>query len=182
MQKIKGELYGLCNITSCQSDKNVVWFNHSTEKYYCADCAKRLNEDPYNKKDALRLFGHNLCTHVDELHITNLIQPIEEYCGAIPLQSYSASLADLESLKLEQESYIKLDDSVFNNSQPSMKFQILANEYLELNKMMGGTSYRNPIPLDQHPILKEDIYVSDKLRHIPKGLSKKQKAKKNGRK
>ncbi len=59
---MKGEKNGNCNITSCQSTENVEWFNHSTRKYYCENCAIRLNNDPYNFKDAQRLFGHNLLT------------------------------------------------------------------------------------------------------------------------
>jgi hypothetical protein len=33
-------------------------------KYYCASCAKRLNNDIFNKPAALDMFGHDLCTVV----------------------------------------------------------------------------------------------------------------------
>jgi hypothetical protein len=39
----KGELNGKCN-TSCQKP-NSTWYNHSTQKYYCALVQKRLNND-----------------------------------------------------------------------------------------------------------------------------------------
>jgi hypothetical protein len=38
------------------------WYNHSTRKYYCAGCAWELNEDRFNKADAARIWGHDLCT------------------------------------------------------------------------------------------------------------------------
>jgi len=65
MDNQKGERNGLCNITSCQSPDNVVWLNHSNEKYYCFHCAQKLNDDPYNHADALKLYGHQLCTLED---------------------------------------------------------------------------------------------------------------------
>lgn len=56
----KGELGGECNRSACDKS-NAVFFNHSTEKYYCPKCARTINE--YNKKDAMELYGHNLCTY-----------------------------------------------------------------------------------------------------------------------
>jgi hypothetical protein len=58
----KGELNGKCNITSCQKPNSATWYNHSTQKYYCVSCAKRLNNDVFNKPAALDMFGHDLCT------------------------------------------------------------------------------------------------------------------------
>lgn len=58
----KGEFKGSCNMTACQKPDSAVYFNHSTRKYYCSACAKRLNNDPFNKEDALRMWGHDLCT------------------------------------------------------------------------------------------------------------------------
>lgn len=60
----KGAFKGKCNITSCQKPNSATWYNHSTRKYYCESCAKRLNDDEFNKRDAMRLFGHDLCTEV----------------------------------------------------------------------------------------------------------------------
>ena len=76
MEKVKGELNGKCNITRCQSEENVTWYNHSTRKYYCESCAKRLNNDEFNKRDAMRLFGHDLCTQVVEFKARPEIEPI----------------------------------------------------------------------------------------------------------
>lgn len=59
---MKGNYNEECNITSCQKPNSAVWFNHSTRKYYCESCAKRLNNDYFNKIDAQRMFGHDLCT------------------------------------------------------------------------------------------------------------------------
>ncbi len=62
--KTKGEFNGLCNLTRCKSGKPATWYNHSTRLYYCTGCAKELNEDVFNKKDALRIYGHALCTEL----------------------------------------------------------------------------------------------------------------------
>lgn len=58
--KVKGDFNGLCNRTACQSPIEVEWYNHSTQKYYCTECAHLLNK--VNHGDAQRLFNHNLCT------------------------------------------------------------------------------------------------------------------------
>jgi hypothetical protein len=59
---MKGIKNGNCNRTACQSPKNVEWYNHSTRKYYCSKCANILNNDRFNKADAQRIWGHDLCT------------------------------------------------------------------------------------------------------------------------
>lgn len=59
---MKGEYNQECNITSCQKPNSAVWYNHSTRKYYCSSCARRLNTDVFNKRDAMQMFGHELCT------------------------------------------------------------------------------------------------------------------------
>ena len=61
----KGELNGKCNITRCQKPNSATWYNHSTRKHYCTSCANRLNNDEFNKRDAMRMFGHDLCTKVE---------------------------------------------------------------------------------------------------------------------
>ena len=55
----KGEHKGVCNRKACDNP-SAVYFNHSTRKYYCLSCAIRINDA--NRSDALRLFGHDLCT------------------------------------------------------------------------------------------------------------------------
>lgn len=57
----KGEYAGSCNRRACQKP-GATWFNHSTRRYYCANCAWELNNDPFNKRDAQELYGHDLCT------------------------------------------------------------------------------------------------------------------------
>ena len=58
----KGEFGGSCNITRCQRPNSATWYNHSTRKYYCRPCAHTLNYDQFNRKDALEVWGHLLCT------------------------------------------------------------------------------------------------------------------------
>lgn len=57
----KGDYKDICNITRCDNE-NAEYFNHSTRRYYCKSCAFNLNNDPYNNRDAMRLFGHDLLT------------------------------------------------------------------------------------------------------------------------
>jgi len=56
----KGAFGGICNLSRCTSGLAATWYNFGNRNYYCKDCAKELNSDPYNKRDALRLFGHEL--------------------------------------------------------------------------------------------------------------------------
>jgi len=55
-----GERGGTCNRTGCRTP-GATWFNHGTSRWYCATCARLINEahveDPVVKK-----LGHPLCT------------------------------------------------------------------------------------------------------------------------
>lgn len=42
--KIKGERNGLCNRTACQTPDDVIFFNKGTDKYYCPECAFKINQ------------------------------------------------------------------------------------------------------------------------------------------
>ncbi len=57
----KGEYDGACNRTTCQSEYNVIFYNHSTQKYYCPACAHKINEV---NPEAHSMYGHELCTIV----------------------------------------------------------------------------------------------------------------------
>lgn len=61
--ELKGKYGGNCNRTACQKP-GAVWYNHSTREHYCSSCASTLNE--VNRADAMRMFGHDLCTIVEE--------------------------------------------------------------------------------------------------------------------
>jgi hypothetical protein len=56
---MKGDYKDTGNISRCDNT-DAEWYNHSTKRYYCKSCAMRLNSDPFNYRDAQRLFGHNL--------------------------------------------------------------------------------------------------------------------------
>lgn len=67
LHPLKGQKGGACNRTACQMPADqcpdgVRWFNHSTRKYYCRQCAWDLNDDAFNKRDAQQIWGHDLCT------------------------------------------------------------------------------------------------------------------------
>ena len=66
MAKIKGEKHGLCNVTNCQGEDDVTWYNYATEAYYCRRCAMRLNEDPHNVAYALANNKPPLCAQDEE--------------------------------------------------------------------------------------------------------------------
>ncbi len=59
---MKGNYGEECNITACQRPNSATWYNHFNHQYYCADCAHRLNNDEFNKRDSQRLLGHEMCT------------------------------------------------------------------------------------------------------------------------
>lgn len=75
---MKGVYNQECNITSCQKPNSAVWFNHSTRKYYCSSCARRLNEDVFNARDAKEMFGHSLCTLEDKERGLTITESIEQ--------------------------------------------------------------------------------------------------------
>lgn len=58
---MKGRQNGTCNMSSCTTNRPATWLNYGNNLYYCPSCAKRLNKDPLNIRDAMELFGHNLC-------------------------------------------------------------------------------------------------------------------------
>lgn len=64
----KGQYMHECNRTACDN-KHASYYNHSTEKYYCKSCAMTINL--HNKADAMRLYGHDLCTPFTQEHSIN---------------------------------------------------------------------------------------------------------------
>lgn len=80
---LKGKKHGNCNRTACQKENSAVWYNHGTSKWYCEECAKWLNEDRFNKADAMSMFGHDLCTHMDDHTGSLLTHRMLEQSGGI---------------------------------------------------------------------------------------------------
>ena len=64
---IKGAYMGVCNLSSCKSGQPASWYNYGSLNYYCPGCAKRLSNDPVNKRDAFNSFGHDLCLEGPEI-------------------------------------------------------------------------------------------------------------------
>lgn len=62
---LKGVLNGMCNRTQCL-ETPATWYNHSTRKHYCEACAHLLNTDTFNQRDAMKMYGHTLCTLVED--------------------------------------------------------------------------------------------------------------------
>lgn len=71
-----GQYLGTCNMSSCETDNVADWYNHGSQVYYCKGCAKRLNYDEFNKRDAARLLGHDLCTEGE--HVIDENEPQAE--------------------------------------------------------------------------------------------------------
>jgi hypothetical protein len=64
----KGEYKGSCNRRDCLAP-NAIYYNLSTRKHYCVECAVLLND--VNKADAQEMFGGPLCvdvTHPEHPH------------------------------------------------------------------------------------------------------------------
>ena len=58
---MKGDYRQECNRTAC-NNKDAIYYNYSTNKYYCEKCAIMINE--VNYKDTMRIYGHELCTKI----------------------------------------------------------------------------------------------------------------------
>ena len=85
----KGEYGGSCNITRCQRPNSATWFNHSTRKYYCPSCARTLNFDHFNRKDAMEMWGHFLCTEGEV--IEGDYQTIHDHYRKLHEEKYNAT-------------------------------------------------------------------------------------------
>ena len=46
----KGLEGGACNRESCQAEP-ALHFNHGSDRWYCADCARDIGDDSFNKRD-----------------------------------------------------------------------------------------------------------------------------------
>jgi hypothetical protein len=57
----KGKFGGSCNRAECQ-ESNALWFNHSTQAYYCEHCARQLND--LHRENAAELYNGPLCLKV----------------------------------------------------------------------------------------------------------------------
>lgn len=75
----RGVFGGSCNITHCQRPNSATWFNHSTRKYYCPSCARTLNFDHFNRKDAMEMWGHFLCTEGERIEAASYAEIHEHY-------------------------------------------------------------------------------------------------------
>lgn len=53
-------------MSSCTTGEPATWYNHGSRAHYCPACASRLNHDEVNAREAERLFGHTLCTEVEQ--------------------------------------------------------------------------------------------------------------------
>lgn len=61
---LKGKKNGACNRSACQSEHHVVFYNQSTMAYYCAACAKKINDA--NQYDFGGNFVGDLCINKSE--------------------------------------------------------------------------------------------------------------------
>lgn len=61
MENQKGEYKGLCNRSACLKP-GALYFNHSTRKYYCSQCAILINEA---NPESFKMYGRALCVKDD---------------------------------------------------------------------------------------------------------------------
>lgn len=57
MSKV-GEYDGTCNRQSSCNNSHATWFNNSTRKYYCRECAYLINQA---NPEWLREYGEKIC-------------------------------------------------------------------------------------------------------------------------
>ncbi len=60
----KGKKGGKCNVTACQKP-GANYYNKSTQKYYCADCAEEINWIG-GRRDTMELYGVPLLCEIEE--------------------------------------------------------------------------------------------------------------------
>jgi hypothetical protein len=67
----KGIKGGSCNVTACQRPNSAVYFNKSTKRYYCAECAHHINW-PGGRADTMALYGTPLLCELDEVPVKTI--------------------------------------------------------------------------------------------------------------
>ena len=83
---MKGDYNCECNRTACSND-DAIYYNKSTEKYYCEECAYVLNE--HNRKDAIEMFGSDLCVkHDDNVYVDEIDKIINHFSTIRPNDIY----------------------------------------------------------------------------------------------
>lgn len=87
----KGDKGGSCNVTACQRPNSAFYFNKSTRRYYCAECAEKINW-PGGRADTMALYGTPLLCELDdepsssfEIEAIEFPEP-EAYCEPLPPQ------------------------------------------------------------------------------------------------
>lgn len=60
---MKGNKNEECNRTDCQQPP-AEYYNYSTRKWYCAECAAKINRLNYH--EAMQMFGHELCLYLPD--------------------------------------------------------------------------------------------------------------------
>lgn len=61
----KGKAGGSCNLTACQRPHSAIFYNKSTQKHYCYDCAQEINW-PGGRSDCIRLYNTPYLCELDE--------------------------------------------------------------------------------------------------------------------
>jgi len=146
---LKGKKHGNCNRTACQKENSAVWYNHGTSKWYCEECAKWLNEDRFNKADAMSMFGHDLCTHMDDENSPQEMIYIESQESIVHLVGDDHTGSLLTHRMLEQSGGIRNGDMYIAHAKSGVGKSKLAEYILESH--LKKTS---------DPVLVDDDYVS----------------------
>jgi hypothetical protein len=97
----KGMMAGSCNRTACQAPQSAFYYNKSTQKFYCASCAKLINDA--NRADAMRLYNSELCVKI--------YAPIDVYDdGTVLIASYNDTnvryCIDMSTASLDTDRYL----------------------------------------------------------------------------
>ena len=61
---LKGAKGGNCNVTACQKP-GAMYYNKSTQKYYCKECADEINW-PGGRADTMALYGTPLLCELEK--------------------------------------------------------------------------------------------------------------------
>lgn len=139
MPKDKGQYLGSCNMSACLRP-GANWYNHGSQKYYCAACAQMLSSDVFNKRESLDNWGHLLCTEglydrekFDKMH--DLHNNAKLFLDTtVPKGTFGTYLPDENEVWERTREFVVREDTEKVQSELSVKFNDGTCEMIPMKK------------------------------------------------
>jgi lysine/ornithine N-monooxygenase len=100
-----------CYRTACKNSP-ATYFNQSTHKYYCAECASTINE--LNRADAMQLFKSELCIEAEKPVFKSFWWQLSDKDRFLTLYAHMIHYPGISQLSLMD---------IFNQANPSLIIQ-----------------------------------------------------------